>query len=248
MNILIIEDEITDFNLLSAMLVNQMPDSCIMGPLTSIADCRRFFAQNDKQIDLIVSDVQLEDGLSFYALNDARPDTPIIFVTDSDEYALRAFDFNSLSYLLKPVDEETLREAVRKAQQRLITDELRDTFMKMMAQTAGYRERLIVKTYNGEHVLSISEVRYFVSEQKTTYAVMHDASSYNINMSLTQLESELNPRQFMRVNRKYIVPAAEVAGFESGTNGKELLILHGNSQPEITISRDAKKDVHQWLG
>lgn len=248
MNILIFEDEKYNYDLIRQMLEEQLPDCVIYGPLVSIAEGKEFFANNkETSLSLIIADIQLNDGLSFYALTDAPADVPIIFTTAYDEYALRAFDFNSLSYLLKPVDEEELRKAIHKAQHRLITDEHREELFRMLAQDAHYRERFIVKTYNGEHVVRTCDVRYFISENKNTYAKLHDGSSYEIGISLTQLESELNPRIFMRVNRKFIVPCSEIKGFESDINGKEQLILHGEEQPEIVISRDNKANVHQWV-
>lgn len=252
MRILIFEDEKYNYDLLRQMLEEQMPDCVICGPLASIAEGKEYFARMkngdaESDLSLIIADIQLNDGLSFYALAEAPADIPVIFTTAYDEYALRAFEFNSLSYLLKPVDEDELRKAIHKALHRLISDEHREEFYRMLANNAQYRERFVVKTYNGEHVLRCSEVRYFVSEQKSTYAKLHDGSSYDLGISLTQLETELNPHTFMRVNRKYIVPITEIDGFRSGSNGKEYLILHGTEQPEIIVSRDNKQRVHQWV-
>lgn len=252
MRILIFEDEKYNYDLLRQMLIEQLPDCVVYGPLTSIAEGKEFFTKLKEGeykggLDLIIADIQLNDGLSFYALTDAPCDIPIIFTTAYDEYALKAFEFNSLSYLLKPVDDDELRNAIHKAQHRLITDVHREEIFELLSQNAKYRERFIVKTYNGEYVLRTREVRYFISEQKITYAKLHDGSSYEIGISLTQLESELNPDIFMRVNRKFIIPHKEIKGFESDINGKEQLILFGDEQPEIVISRDNKARVHQWL-
>jgi len=87
-----------------------------------------------------------------------------------------------------------------------------------------------------------------VSENKTTYIVLHDGTSYSISLSLTDIATQLDPRNFMRVNRKYIVPAKVVDGFEIGTNGKEFLLLKkGTKSPQIIISRENKQKVHLWL-
>lgn len=247
MNILIIEDEKYNYDMLYDILREQMPDCHVMGPLATIVEGQRFFAQNTERIDLIIADIQLSDGLSFYALTDAPADVPIIFTTAYDEYALKAFEYNSLSYLLKPVDEEELRDAIRKTQERMITDEYRNELMRMLSGRESYRERFTVKTFKGEKVVSVSQIRFIVSEQKSAYIVMTDGSSYELDKSLSTLDEELNPQHFMRVNRKYIVPKREVAGFEYGTNGKEILVLQGDNPPEITISRDKKEKVHKWL-
>lgn len=247
MNVVIFEDEIHNFHLLNNLLKEMQGDCNVTGPLASIAEGRRFFAENKERIDLIIADIQLNDGLSFYALSEAPGDVPIIFTTAYDEYALRAFEYNSLSYLLKPVDEDELREAIRKTRERMITDEHREELFRILAGNAHYRERFIVKTFNGERVVSLMNVCYFVSEQKTTYLVLDEGTSYPIECSLSQLEEELNPNEFMRVNRKYIVPLSGVDGFEMRTNGKEFLRLKCENPPEIIVSRDNKENVHKRL-
>lgn len=230
------------------MLADMLPECTILGPIASITDGKAFFRKNNENIDLIIADIQLTDGLSFYALQDAPADVPIIFTTAYDEYALRAFKYNSLSYLLKPIDEQELSTAIRKARERLITDDKRQTFFSLLAENARYRERIVVNTYKGEKVVGLEEVHYIVSENKITYIVLHDGTSYYINMTLTNLAEQLNPRKFMRVNRKYIVPISEVEGFERDINGKERLLLKESvKNPLIIISRDNKHNVHDWI-
>ena len=119
---------------------------------------------------------------------------------------------------------------------------------KLQAPDEGYRERFIVNTFKGEKVVDVSEVRYIVSENKSTYIVLHDGSSFNIDMPLSIIAGQLCPRTFMKVNRKYIIPLSMVERFEQDINGKERLILkHGRKNPKITISRDNKNIVHNWI-
>lgn len=119
---------------------------------------------------------------------------------------------------------------------------------RLMVTRDNYRERFCVNTFKGEKVITTSEIRYIVSENKCTYIVLHDGSSFDINMTLTAIATTLNPRAFMRVNRKYIVPLVQVERFEQDINGKERLILkHGRKSPRIIISRDKKHNVHDWV-
>lgn len=247
MNILIFEDEKYNFDLLCDILHEQMPDCNVKGPLTTIVEGQRFFATNKQRIDIIIADIQLSDGLSFHALTDAPADVPIIFITAYDEYALKAFEYNSLSYLLKPVDDEELRDAIRKTQERMITDERRSELFSALSAHCKYRERFTVKTYKGEKILEASQVRYIVSEQKCTHLVMTDGTSYELDKPLSTVAEELDPERYMRVNRQYIVPLREVEALEAGNNGSAKLILKGEEQPEIIISRDKKAEVHRWL-
>ena len=91
---------------------------------------------------------------------------------------------------------------------------------KLQAPDEGYRERFIVNTFKGEKVVDVSEVRYIVSENKSTYIVLHDGSSFNIDMPLSIIAGQLCPRTFMKVNRKYIIPLSMVERFEQDINGK----------------------------
>lgn len=247
MTILIFEDEQYNYDLLCDLLNEQLPECNVIGPIGSIVEGQNFFANNKERIDIIIADIQLSDGLSFYALTSAPQDVPIIFTTAYEEYALKAFEYNSLSYLLKPVDEEELLDAIRKTQERMITDEHRAELFALLSEHARYRERFIVKTFKDEKVINLSDMRYIVSEQKSAFIKLVDGTSYELDKSLNQITEELDPRLYMRVNRKFIVPSREVERFEAGTNGKELLILKGDNPPEIIISRENKDNVHKWL-
>lgn len=147
-----------------------------------------------------------------------------------------AIELNEALHKLKEQEQEIarLRRELRKYQ--------------LMVTRDNYRERFCVNTFKGEKVISTSDVRYIVSENKCTYIVLHDGSSFDINMTLTAMAALLNPRSFMRVNRKYIVPLGQVERFEQDINGKERLILkHGHKSPQIVISRDNKHNVHDWV-
>jgi len=237
MNILILEDEIYNFHLLRHMLEEMGENYCVIGPVASVKYAIDYL-QMHKDIDIIIADIQLNDGLSFDALKYAPENVPVIFTTAYDQHALKAFEYNSLSYLLKPIDEDELREALRKA--------------KRLGEGAAnalkvYRKRFIVKTGLGERVILLDSVRYILSENKTTYIKLLDGSSYPIDISLETVATQLDPRQFMRVNRKYIVPLINVSGTLTLMGGKEQLLLKGNDYPEIIVSRDRKNKVNSWL-
>ena len=230
MNILILEDDIYSYYQLCSIITDMLPDSNIIGPMTSVKSCRKFFQGNREPLHLIITDINFEDGITFTALDEAPPEVPIIFTTSHEEYALRAFDYNSIAYLIKPINEANLRKTIRKA------------------IGMSWRERFIVNTFKGEKVISVDDVRYFVSENKVTYIVLHNGTSFNTDLTLTVIASQLNPQRFMRVKRKYIVPVNMVDMLERETNGKERLKLKpGKKNPEIIISRDNKQNVHNWI-
>ena len=252
MRILILEDEIHNYHVLRHMLEVIMPSALLIGPIPTVAEGRHFFLSKS-EVDIIIADVQLNDGLSFDALSCAPDDVPIIFVTAYEEYALKAFEYNSLSYLLKPIDENQLRTALKKAERLLRSskDSRESTsnteLLPTLTQKEVFRKRFLVKTAKGEKIIPLSGIRYFISEQKNTYIKLLDDTSYPINLSLEELATQLDPLQFMRVNRKFIVPLEQVSATERLSNGKENLILKGDTPPEIIVSRARRNEVAEWL-
>ena len=246
MKILIFEDEIYNFHLLRHTLEEMNPEYDVIGPIPSVEQGREYLSLHH-DISIIIADVELNDGLCFDALTYAPADVPIIFTATSGSHALRAFDFTSL---VKPIGDGCLAEAMRKAhlliaaRERSLKEE--EGRIKKM-QHNGYRERFVVKSFNGERTISLSTIQYIVSEHKSTYLVLLDGTSCPIDMSLEVVAGQLDPMKFMRVNRKYIVPAELVSGMERLVNGKELLKLKTKQSPEIIISRTRKVQVRKWL-
>ena len=251
MKILIFEDEIYTFRMLRHMLEGLDPSYEIIGPISTVVQGKAYLSRH-RDIDIIIADIQLNDGLSFDALSCAPETVPIIFTTAYDQHALKAFDYNSLSYLLKPIDEEDLAAALDKAKrisrsnagESLAGDKI--LFHKLM-DGSGYRERFVMKSLKGRRIFPVSSIRYIYSENKCTHASLCDGSSYLLDLSLGKISEQLDPKAFLRVNRKYIVPAGQVAGIEKMINGKGRLMLKGDGSPEIIVSRARKAAVLRWL-
>jgi len=249
MKILIFEDDIYSFHQLRHTLEVMGTDYDVIGPITSVEQGRDYLSLH-RDIDIIVAEVELPDGLVFEALSYTSNDVPIVFLSSTADYAYQAFSFRSLSYLLRPFDDISFSEAVLKACQLL---NLRDTSTqekgvhKASNARWRYRERFVVKSFNGERIVLLSTIQYIVSEHKSTYLVLLDGTSCPIDMSLDALSRQLDPNLFMRVNRKYIVPIEQVGGMERLVNGKELLKLKSAPSLEIIVSRTRKPQVRKWL-
>ena len=190
MKILILEDEMHNYNVLRHMLEDLMPSALLIGPIPTVSEARQFFL-SQSETDIIIADIQLNDGLSFEALSCAPDTIPIIFTTTHSEYALKAFEYNSLSYLLKPIDKEQLHTALQKALRLLAANAITKgssrnafSFHSLSKWNDKFRERFMVKTTKGEKMIHVSGIRYFVSEQKNTYLKLLDNTSYPINISL----------------------------------------------------------------
>lgn len=245
MNIVIFEDEIFNFRLLLHMLQELNPDYNVIGPISTVEEGRLYLSTHS-DTDLIIADIQLNDGLSFDALSYAPDNIPIIFTTAYEEHALRAFQYNSLSYLLKPIDETQLAEALRRAARLQERYDHRQLYAAINKDDS-HRHCFLVKTYNGERRVPMAMVRYAVSDHKTTYLHLRDDTSYPIELSLSELAAQLDQNLYRLVNRKYILPREQVKGTERLSNGKVRLVLYGTDMPDIIVSRERRKEIMDWL-
>lgn len=247
LSIIVFEDDIYHYRILRHALQDINPNHKITGPLTSVESGKAFFSYH-KDIDLIIADISIEGGLVFDALEYAPDDIPIIFTTSHKEYAFDAFKYNSLCYIVKPVDEPTLARAIKKTMP-LIKAANHDKTNANDTKTYGsqHRHDFLVKTPTGDTHVYAPMLRYVASENKSTYLHMIDGTSYTLDITLENLASQLNPDTFMKVNRKYIVPKEQVKGLEHLANGRIMLKLYGNDFPEIIVSRTNRNKVCKWL-
>ena len=245
LSIVVFEDDPYHFRLLRHHLAAINPGHELLGPLTSVESGKAFFSYH-QDVDLIIADIRLSDGLVFEALTYAPDDIPIIFTTAHDDYALEAFNHNSLCYLLKPIDECALAKAIRRTMplMRIANHESRKPATTFGSQ---HRHDFLVKTATGERRVYAPTLRYVASENKSTYLHLIDGASFTLDLTLEELARQLDPNVFMRVNRKYIVAKEQVRGFEHLANGRIRLKLYGDTCPEIIVSRTHRKEVCEWL-
>jgi DNA-binding LytR/AlgR family response regulator len=251
MKLLIVEDEIVAARRLQKMLRTAEPQSEVLHICDSIAAAEEWFA-NNPQPDLIFMDVQLADGLCFDIFSRVRITAPVVFATAYDEYALRAFKVNSIDYLLKPIDNESLVAALNKYKQ-FHKDESDAGNLQIIAQSlinreTAYRSRFLVAKGHRWIPVSIDDVAWFISEDKRVSLVTKEQHKYLLDVTLEQLEQELNPQQFIRANRQFIVSQRCVHSIENGFNGKLHLKLNPAPDETVTVSRDKATEFLQWLG
>ncbi|WP_428225434.1 LytR/AlgR family response regulator transcription factor [Flavobacterium sp.] len=250
MNIIIIEDEKPAARLLQrkveklGLQVNQL--------LHSVEDALEWF-QNNTHPDLIFLDIQLSDGLSFEIFETLEIKSAVIFTTAYDEYALRAFKLNSIDYLLKPIDEDDLEVAVTKYKQRVQPQQLSldfDMIKRMLVNPVGkeYRKRFTVKLGQQLKLIDIEEVECFFSQDKGTYLHTLDNRDYLLDGTLEQLETELNPKEFYRVSRKFIVPLKTIKEIQMHSNSRLKLILPTYKDDEVIVAREKVSDFKEWIG
>lgn len=250
MNIIIIEDEKP-----AARLLQRKVDRLglkVDTLLHSVEESIEWFSKNEHP-DLIFLDIQLSDGLSFEIFEKVAIKSAIIFTTAYDEYALRAFKLNSIDYLLKPIDDDDLEIAVTKYKSRTQKPEgLQLDFeqiKKMLANPAGktYKSRFTVKIGQHLKVITTDEIECFYSENKGTYIHTTDNRDYLIDTTLEVLESEMDPKDFFRVSRKFLVPLKSIKEIVLYSNSRLKVILPTYKDDEVIVSREKVGDFKEWI-
>lgn len=251
MNIIIIEDEKPAARLLQrkveklGLQVNQM--------LHSVEESIDWFKINVHP-DLIFLDIQLSDGLSFEIFENVTINSAVIFTTAYDEYALRAFKLNSIDYLLKPIDEDDLEIAINKFKSRNIAVPNLSLDFEMIKKMLvnpidrEFKKRFTIKLGQQLKMVTIDEVECFFSENKGTYLHTFDGRNYLIDQTLEQLETELDPKEFYRVSRKFIIPMKAIKEIQLYTNSRLKVILPTYKEDEVIVSREKVTDFKNWLG
>jgi two-component system, LytTR family, response regulator LytT len=250
MKVVIIEDEKPAARRLSRMLAAL--DIEVQEMLHSVEESLNWL-QNSKHPELIFLDIQLSDGLSFEIFEEIEVKSAIIFTTAYDEYALRAFKLNSIDYLLKPIDEEELTNAVKqfKKNQPQKTDLMvnLDDIKKLLINPLDrkFKRRLSIKVGSHIKIISTDNIECFYSENKSTYCYTREKRSFLLDNSLEIWQEQLDPEQFFRVNRTFIVNINAIKDIIAYSNSRLKLILQSYSQTEIIVSRERVKDFKSWI-
>lgn len=251
MNIIIIEDEKPAARLLQrkveklGLQVNTL--------LHSVEESIDWFQKNTHP-DLIFLDIQLSDGLSFEIFESIDIKSAVIFTTAYDEYALRAFKLNSIDYLLKPIDEDDLETAVSKFKNQFqksgVTNLDFEAIKRMLVNPLDrtYKKRFTIKMGQQLKMVNIEEVECFYSENKGTYLHTFDNRNYLLDTTLEVLETELDPKDFYRVSRKFILPLKAIKEIQMHSNSRLKVILPTYKDDEVIVARERVSDFKEWLG
>ena len=249
MKVLIIEDESHSAERLQRYIRSLHPDYEIAGISKSIAGSIEFLQK--EQPDLIFSDIRLQDGLSFDIFREVKVSVPIIFTTAFDQYAIQAFKFNSIDYLLKPIDSDELEAAIQKAVSRISPSgqkpELERLLEYLGSPAPRYRERFLISFRNEYTTIDAKNVCFIHSSQEITRIYLADGSSAVISATLDQLEKEMDPASFFRANRQYLIQVGYIRKVSNWFNYKLKVEMNGYPQEEILISREKAAGFKKWL-
>ncbi|MBP6128659.1 LytTR family DNA-binding domain-containing protein [Flavobacterium sp.] len=251
MNIIIIEDEKPAARLLQRKV--EKLGLKVTKMLHSVEESIAWF-RNNSHPDLIFLDIQLSDGLSFELFEQIEIKSAVIFTTAYDEYALRAFKLNSIDYLLKPIDEDELSTAISKFknqfQKNTISSLDFEAIKRMLVNPVEkeYKTRFSVKIGQQIKVIPIDEIECFYSENKGTYIHTLDNRNYLTDVTLEVLETEINPKDFYRVSRKFIISLKAIKEIQMYSNSRLKISLTSYSDDEIIVARERVSEFKNWIG
>ena len=251
MKVIIIEDEKAAVRNLKALLQEVKPEVEVEATLDSIAAVLDWFAMHSVP-DMIFMDIHLADGSAFEIFGHVDITCPIIFTTAYDQYAIRAFTVNSIDYILKPVDEKRLLDAIVKYEALKGKDYKQENYIgdliqSLQKQEKSYRTRFLIAGVDKFWALQVSDIAYFYSENKITFAVTKSGQEHIIDLSLTRLEEQLDPRRFFRANRQVIVCIDAIVHAAPYFNGRIILHVKPIHKDKITVSEEKVSSFKMWL-
>lgn len=248
MKVLIIEDETRAANRLAKLVGQISPEAEIITKLESVRDSIHFLNANPA-LDLIFADIQLADGLSFEIFKKVEINCPIIFTTAYDQYAIEAFNTNGIDYLLKPVEEERLKQALEKIK-RLSPKQDINEIINLIARNSmvvkKYKNRFMVRVGDQIKTVSTEDVKAFYSFDRATFILTQTHHNYIIDYTLDQLEDMLNPEHFFRVNRKHYLNLNACKQIYAWSNSRLKIEVEGLDD-EVVVARERVNKFKEWL-
>lgn len=255
MNVLIVEDEALLSRRLKSLLLEINPGMHIQGITTSVKDTLQWLQEHPAP-DLMLMDIELGDGRSFDVLRQTNVDIPVIFITAYDEFAIQAFKVNSIDYLLKPVKKEELKAALEKFEEYLqrkdhgagMAGRLKAILELLSKPEPGYRERFLIK--KGQKMISVEteNIACLMVYNTLNYILTFDRQKYIVEYSMDELENMLDPSQFFRANRQFIISRKMVSAIHPDVYSKLKIETSIPLDTEIIISRDKAKEFKEWMG
>jgi DNA-binding LytR/AlgR family response regulator len=194
-------------------------------------------------------DIQLDDGISFEIFDNVKIEAPVIFTTAYDEYAIRAFKVNSVDYLLKPIDQQALKTAIEKFRKLFAENQnFEEKVSKVIEQfSKKYKTRFFIKVGARFQSIQVNTICCFLVEERNTFLRTGKGKSYDLDYSLDQLQKMVDPNQFFRVNRNFLVNINCISEIISYSTNRLKLKLENNSAEGVIVSRDKVSEFKQWM-
>lgn len=254
MRILIIEDEDNVASRLCNLIKKIVPEANILDIIESVEDAINWFSCNPHP-DLIFMDIQLSDGLSFSIFEKTEKiKCPIIFTTAFDEYAIKAFEVNSIDYLLKPIYEDKLKRSLEKYEslkKQWVTNDFQQQLSTALGSISNnplnFKSRFLIHRPDSLIVVPITDVAWFMANEKEVMLVSTKNERYILGQPLDKVEKQLDPKLFFRINRQFIISIGSIEKISNYFNYKLKIYLKPPAEQEIVVGRKKVPIFKQWL-
>ncbi len=250
MTILILEDETLAGNKVQNLLAEIDAEIKVLDTLKSI-EAGKEWLENNEHPELIISDIRLLDGLSFELFEAINYQRPIIFTTAYDQYAIKAFEVNSVDYLLKPIQKEKLEKALAKFKTIKNTDAApvayQDIIALINANKQEYKSRFMIRSGQKIVAIPVDKIAYFCSINKLTYIITYDNKKFACDQTLEIIDQQLDPKLFFRANRQFIVKFDAISEIHPYFKGRIKINLQPAAEDDIVISAERTPDFKKWL-
>mgnify|MGYP001124836697 FL=1 len=242
MNAIIIEDEYLAAAELERLLGEVAPSMTILTKLDSVSESVKWLRKN--KADVIFMDIHLGDGQSFDIFEQVEVTAPVIFITAYDEYALKAFKYQGIDYILKPFDKEELQQALNKLESLSPTN----TPFPVASLTV-YQERFLVTVGTKMKSVTVGDVAYFMADGKYLVLFTRDGQNYILDQTISGIEMKLNPAQFFKINRKFIISYNSIKEMVKYSNSRIKIVLTPVPPAgiEAIVSAERIQEFKQWL-
>ena len=247
MRVLIVEDETAAYENLEAILTEIDPSTRIVGYTESIVQTVRWLSGNPAP-DLIFMDIHLSDGSAFNIFSATTVETPVIFTTAYDEYAINAFKVNSIDYLLKPIKAEEVKAALEKFQKLNHLDVV-DYFSKLpqLLTTPKYPEKLLIPINNELIPVDVSNISYFYTTVKCTRTILKDNTGLCYMKALESIYASLDPSLFFRANKQFVIAKSSIKNITIWFDSRLLITLDTEVPERIYVSKNKAAQFKKWL-
>lgn len=247
MRVLIVEDETAAYESLVEILREIDSNIEVLGNCESVVQTIDWL-HNNQVPDLIFMDIHLSDGSAFLIFEHTKVEIPIVFTTAYDQYAIEAFKVNSIDYLLKPIKSEELKRALHKFTKWSQTDVIQ--YLSRLTQLApahSYREKILIPIKDKLLPIDLREVSYFYTTEKSTHVHLRNGESYPYSKTLEQISALLNPTNFYRANKQYIIARDSVKNITIWFDNRLLISLDIDLPERIYVSKNRAAEFKEWI-
>lgn len=247
MKILIVEDETAAYENLKAILGSIDPEIQIAGNTESIRQTVKWLKSNPVP-DLILMDIHLSDGSAFSIFESVKIEIPIIFTTAYDEYAIDAFKVNSIDYLLKPIKTEEMRRALEKFNKFTRQDIVQ--YLSQITQLKPvnkYKDKLLIPVKDKLQPVAIADISFFYTTDKNTRIFLKSGTALPYCKTLEQIEGSLDPSEFIRANKQFIISRASVKNITIWFDSRLLVSTDIETPERIFVSKNKAAEFKAWL-